>query len=666
MVRAITLCGIGLAVMNSLAIAADLQSKLAPLIDAHHGEVAVYVNALGQDDSNESVPVAFGWQESKPMPTASLIKLAVLCEAYRQVETGRLSLEQSLVLSEQEKVPGSGVLTKHFSSGLELSLRDTLRLMIAYSDNTATNLAVDAIGIGATARTMQEWGYPNTKLHSKVYKRSTSIFPKRSEEFGLGSTTAKEVGQLLESLITHEHLSGKSCRAIIEHLDACEDRAKIPREFPAAVRFAHKTGAVSAVRCDAGILFGDSGPIVICVLTSKNEDQSWGESNEAELLCGRIGRVVYEYFGSASKGESPARLSIGAGGVLVEDLQRTLNEQLSPSPALSVDGDFGPATEAAIRRFQQVHSIVGDPPGIVGEATWAKLGTLSTANENLPPEVVNALVDEKETPDTLHGAPFVTSKSWVIADETGAAIAGKVAESPLPNASTTKLLTAWVVWQHCKEHPDALQEVVQFSKRADETIGSSSTIREGERVVVHELLYGLLLPSGNDASVALAEHFGARLKVGATDAYQAFVDVMNETASELGMSSTHFVNPHGLTEAGHVTSAQDLAILAAQILKDPELSKYVATRRRGVTVASQKGYKRNLVWNNTNRLLAIEGYNGLKTGTTDAAGACLVACGTRDGKTLIVVNLGAASSASRYTDSRNLFRYGWNLLREGK
>ena len=177
-------------------------------------------------------------------------------------------------------------------------------------------------------------------------------------------------------------------------------------------------------------------------------------------------------------------------------------------------------------------------------------------------------------------------------------------------------------------------------------------------------MYGLLLPSGNDASVALAEHFGR--KFGKSDAslddqqsFDLFIEQMNLTASELNMQQTHFVNPHGLTDKAHLSSAADLARLAKAALDVPRFRDYVTCRQHGCEVIGVGGYKRNLKWENTNRLLTIDGYTGLKTGTTDAAGACLVSSSQRDGRELIVVVLNAANSDARYVDARNLHAFGW-------
>jgi D-alanyl-D-alanine carboxypeptidase (penicillin-binding protein 5/6) len=167
--------------------------------------------------------------------------------------------------------------------------------------------------------------------------------------------------------------------------------------------------------------------------------------------------------------------------------------------------------------------------------------------------------------------------------------------------------------------------------------------------------------------VALAEHFGKRLaQTGgngeSASAYDGFIEAMNHTADEIGMKSTRFNNPHGLPSEGHQTTARDMARLALAAFKLPEFRRLVATPRRGYTLDSVSGYKRNIVWSNTNQLLRTEGYDGIKTGTTGAAGACLVSTGERNGRRLIVVVLGSTSSDARYADTRNLYRWAWTDL----
>jgi D-alanyl-D-alanine carboxypeptidase (penicillin-binding protein 5/6) len=282
------------------------------------------------------------------------------------------------------------------------------------------------------------------------------------------------------------------------------------------------------------------------------------------------------------------------------------------------------------------------------------------------PEVVNAEVPKKKRPaDTLAGPPFVTAKTWAIADgRTGKVLWGHDETKQVDIASTTKIMTAYVVLRLAASEPAVLDEMVTFSKRADGTIGSSSEVEEGEQLPVRELLYGLLLPSGNDAAVAFAEHFGGRMKTAAdehssSDPLPRFIAEMNRTAAELGLRETHFVNPNGLPAPGHQSSARDLAKLTQHALELPTFARYVSTVKHGATLQGPSGRKRNVLWTNTNRLLDTEGYDGVKTGTTRAAGECLVASGRRNGDHVIVVILGASSTEARYADARNLFRYAW-------
>jgi D-alanyl-D-alanine carboxypeptidase (penicillin-binding protein 5/6) len=373
--------------------------------------------------------------------------------------------------------------------------------------------------------------------------------------------------------------------------------------------------------------------------------------------------------GASAWGQAPA-LKAGDGGAAVERLQKLLNARLRPSPELDVDGDFGAATTAAVRRYQRE---AGLP--VTGDAdpkTLEALGTLAAAEAAEapvpPPEVVNAEPVTRKPPDPIDGPPFTTAKAWAVADgATGRLLAGHEAETPREMASTTKMMTALIVARLAAADPKVLDETVVFSRRADATPGSTAGVKEGESVRVGELLHGLMLPSGNDAATAFAEHFGARFAPpegadpGAEpDAFARFVAEMNRTAQALGMGETRFANPHGLPAKDHHASARDLARLAAAVLADPTLARVVATPKRGATLRGPgAGASRNVVWRNTNRLLDTEGYDGVKTGTTTAAGNCLVASARRDGRHRIVIILGAATTEGRYADARNLFRWAW-------
>ncbi len=655
---------------GSRLIAADLNDSLKPLLEAHAGDVAVCIRHLETGEQ-------FVWRGDEIQPTASLIKMPVMVAAYRMVDSKELDPAKMIALEETDKVPGSGILTTHFSSGLQLSLRDAIRLMIRYSDNTATNLVVDEIGLPTTAATMESLGFPQTRLNSKVYRGETSIAPDRSKLYGLGSTTANETVNLLEQLHKGTAASSESCKAMLDHLLACDDKTMLVSQLPDGTKVAHKSGAVSESRCNAGIIYGPKGPFAICVLTTNNKDKSWKDDNAAHVLIGKIARSAFDHFNpewERTAPNEPTELHVGAFGTRVEFLQRTLNARLEPSPGLGVDGDFGPATESAVRKFQEANALT--VTGIADTALWQKLGPVIEEATIATPDVINAEMLPKLPADPLAGAvPFVSCDSWIIVDAAdGRMLAGAETETSRHFASTTKIMTAWLVARLAEQHPEVLDETLTMSVRADETRGSTSDVRAGETVPVREALYGLMLPSGNDMSVALAEHFGPRL-VSATaatensaandpkqDPLELFVAAMNAEAARLGMTKTHYTNPHGLTHDSHQSTVTDLAILARATLTNPVMGQYSSTRQRGATVAGPGGYTRNVLWKNTNELLGTEGYDGIKTGTTDQAGACLVSTGERDGKRLIVVVLGSAASESRYTDSRNLYRYGWKLL----
>lgn len=274
-----------------------LAARLRPLIDAHRGQAAVAVKRLS-DARTDAEPLGydFAYRAEEVMPTASLIKFPVLVELYRQAGERQVDLDEMLTLREADKVPGSGILTPHFSPGATLSLRDAARLMIAFSDNTATNLVLDKIGIASTGETMARLGYPNTRLHHKVYLRdTTTIDADRSERYGLGSTTAAEMIRLLESLHQRTLVSEEASRAMLEHLKGCEDRDKFSRLLPEGVVVAFKTGSLDEVRTAAGIIDTPGGPVAVCVLTAENEDHRWVADNAGNRLCAEIALRVYKW-----------------------------------------------------------------------------------------------------------------------------------------------------------------------------------------------------------------------------------------------------------------------------------------------------------------------------------------------------------------------------------
>ena len=282
----------------SAAATAELAARIEKLAKEHKGKVAVALKHLKTGE-------AFALNADQPMPTASLIKFPVMIEAYRQAAEGKVDLNSTVTLRKKDKVPGSGVLTDHFSDGATFPLVDAVHAMITFSDNTATNLVLDAIGIGSTAATMEKMGFPETKIHSKVFRRDTSVFPERSKVYGLGSTTANDMVRLFELLQARKLVDEKSSEAMWKHLLSCDDKAKFPRYLPPGTKVAFKTGSVDASRTCAGVIETKGGPVALCVLTDANEDKSWSDDNAGNVLCAKIAREVYDHFSAkAARGDS--------------------------------------------------------------------------------------------------------------------------------------------------------------------------------------------------------------------------------------------------------------------------------------------------------------------------------------------------------------------------
>lgn len=636
--------------------AQELGERLQPWIDKHAGKVSVAIKHLGTGET-------FLHREREVVPTASLIKFPIMVEYYRQIESGALGRDVIVPLRDDDKVPGSGILTEHFATGTLLPLETATRLMITYSDNTATNLVLDQVGIARVNQTMAGLGLPETQIHSKVFRRDTSVAVERSQKYGLGSTTAFDMLTLLDHLHARRLVSESASQRMLDHLLSCDDKSKLLRFLPKDVKGYHKTGAVNESRTDAGLFQTPSGWIAMVCLTSENEDKSWGDDNAAEILCGRIAEKAYEYFHPIPQDSpTPQTLKLGSNGPLVEALQSTLNQRLIPSPKLSVDGDFGGMTEQAVLRFRREQGL--SETGTVDQAMWEKLGEIRWSESSEPTQEE---LPELEPADSPGGLPSVSCKAWIVADaRTGTILAGHRQDESLDVASTTKIMTALLIARELRDDPKLLDDLITLSKRAENTLGSSTTIRAGESVSLRDAMYGLMLPSGNDASVALAEWYGVRKGAiqSNIDPLKFFIDAMNDEARRLGMNQTTFRNPHGMTHPEHKSSCADLVRLSRELMQDPLVQKIVACRRHQCVVRGQEGYQRRLTWKNSNRLLDRSGYLGIKTGTTDAAGECLVSMSDRQGVQTIVVVLGASGSAARYADSRNLHRWSWTTDRK--
>ncbi|HXE90719.1 MAG TPA: serine hydrolase [Terriglobales bacterium] len=268
----------------------SLQRRLEAMAKAHAGGVALYAKHL---KTGQVVAL----DADRPVPTASVIKLPILLEAFAQVKAGRRSLQDRLVLNEENKVPGSGVLTL-LHTGLEVTLEDALVLMIVLSDNTATNLVIDRVGIPAVNERMAGMGLKNTYLYKKVYRPAQGQVPEDQKQFGLGKTTAREMAAVMESVARCELGDAALCRRMIEMLQKQQYRNMIPRYLETvdtseeASAVADKVGQLDDVRNDVALVHTTTGPVVISVFTYGNQDRSWTPDNQAEMLVARMAEAI--------------------------------------------------------------------------------------------------------------------------------------------------------------------------------------------------------------------------------------------------------------------------------------------------------------------------------------------------------------------------------------
>ena len=228
-------------------------------------------------------------------PTASVIKLPILVEVFQQMRHGRLRWDDPIVMTDGDRVGGSGII-QHFRPPHTLTVGDAATLMISISDNTATNLLIDKIGIRAVNARMDTLGLPATELYAKVFLRArTSIDTAGSARWGLGVTTPFEMATILARLQKGELVSDTASRRMIELLRLQQVRDRIPRLLPTGTTVAHKTGEVDDSRNDCGIVYAQQQPAyVFCAFTRENVDRRWVLDNEAAVLIAELSRAVYD------------------------------------------------------------------------------------------------------------------------------------------------------------------------------------------------------------------------------------------------------------------------------------------------------------------------------------------------------------------------------------
>jgi beta-lactamase class A len=285
----------------------QLDQQLQAIAAAHHGKLAVYAHNLRTGQTASLSP-------DLPVKTASTIKLGILLDAAVQIRAGKATLTEKLVLNRDNQVEGSGVLAQ-LTPPLALTLGDTLTLMVILSDNTATNMAIDRLGLEHIDKALRAAGLKQTWLYKKVYRAPSGPMPPDQPQFGLGKTTPREMAAIMERLATcnlalnaaKEQSSpaqvaadGPLCGSLLHMLHNQQDRESLPRyiesfdtsEHGSAI--ANKTGALDQVRNDVALISTRAGPIVIAAFTFENADQRWSGDNEGEITLAKVGKVVVD------------------------------------------------------------------------------------------------------------------------------------------------------------------------------------------------------------------------------------------------------------------------------------------------------------------------------------------------------------------------------------
>jgi beta-lactamase class A len=280
----------------------SLEVRVRAIAAEHHGEVALFAEDL---KSHETVAIS----PDTPVQTASVIKLAILYEALEQVRSGKAHFDDRITLTAADQVAGSGVL-RLFDAPLPLTLKDALTMMIVMSDNSATNMAIDHLGLENIDGRIAKLGLKNTYLYKKVF---TPVppgvgMPEDQKRFGLGKTTAREMASLMTKIVGCElaEPGGAArpddqalCQVALKMLQLQFYRSSIPRYLDGmpgdtSDTIANKTGSLDAVRNDVAAVSTKNGMVIISAFTFNNKDQSWGADHEAELTIAKLARAIIQ------------------------------------------------------------------------------------------------------------------------------------------------------------------------------------------------------------------------------------------------------------------------------------------------------------------------------------------------------------------------------------
>ena len=293
--------GVVCAQTNAPSVDKDLQAKVEEIAKQHRGKVALYAENL---KTGKSVAI----DADEVIQTASTIKLTALAEAAYEIKEGKKHWDDKVTLHKEEQVGGSGVF-QFLRPPIQLTLEDVLTFMVITSDNTATNLTIDQLGLPNINARITSMGLKNTYFYKKVFKPAEGPMPPDQKKYGLGKTTAREMAKVITSIHNCDVGDQEICKKMMEMLKNQQDRNSIPRytefsdtsETPSAI--ANKTGALDALRADVGIVYTKAGPIVISAYTYENADHKWTPDNEGYLTMAKLAKAIVDAW--APKGLDP-------------------------------------------------------------------------------------------------------------------------------------------------------------------------------------------------------------------------------------------------------------------------------------------------------------------------------------------------------------------------
>jgi beta-lactamase class A len=287
-----------------LLAATPLQTSLEKTVREFPGTMGIAAKNL---DTGETLAV----NGDTPFPTASLIKVAVMVEVYHQIAEGKFRRDTTVTLHDSDKAGDETVPLNMLHDGATLTVADLLNLMIAYSDNTATNLLVGLVGIASVDRRMASYGLANTKIFRPTFRDGhPDVFPELEKEFGLGMTTPRESARLMQLIAEGKIVNRVTCDEMLAILRKQQDRAMIPRSLPferERIVVANKTGwyeekipdakgLKGEVRSDAAFIVSPRARYVIAICARKVRDKNPGVDNQALVTGARLSRMVYDYF----------------------------------------------------------------------------------------------------------------------------------------------------------------------------------------------------------------------------------------------------------------------------------------------------------------------------------------------------------------------------------